>query len=63
MIPATLMVVSVNPATPDIEGTSSQGAETNIQTCKVKQSGKNKTTERELHDYYCPPSFLMVDLS
>ena len=36
MTPATLMVVSVNPATPDTEGTSTQGAETNIQTCEVK---------------------------
>jgi len=30
MTPATLMVVSVNPATPDIEDASTQGAETNI---------------------------------
>ena len=36
MTPATLMVVSVNPTTPDIEGTRTQGAETNIQTCEVK---------------------------
>ena len=36
MTPGTLMVVSVNPATPDVEGTSAQGAGTNIQTCEVK---------------------------
>jgi hypothetical protein len=36
MTAATLMVVSVNPATPDIEDTTTQGAETNIQTCGVK---------------------------
>jgi len=36
MTPAPLMVVSVNPATPDIQGTSTQGAETNIQTNEVK---------------------------
>ena len=36
MTPATLMVVNVHPATLDIEGTSTQGAETNIQTCEVK---------------------------
>ena len=36
MTPATLMVASVNPTTPDTEGTSTQYAETNIQTCEVK---------------------------
>lgn len=36
MTPATLTVVSITPATPDIEGTSTQGAQTNIQTCEVK---------------------------